>query len=272
MSLNILQLLKKALQQENLAARGERMLPAALYGALAATAFVLANSLVNVYSFPNLPLGIDWAHLIGTWAGFSAAFALAGILAGWFTEEYQGVVAGGAIIAALLAVAFFFQMGAEGDAALTLQSILMAIPLVGVSMLAAGALRWSARRHNEIISKNSTDSRPKRLAGHILVVTAAGLLIGILGRLDLPAEQTLTKFHTYLQAASSDPSVWVQLPVKQVPALPEHFGSDYRFYARRSAFALGSLDLTVRFADGFVLECLFPVGSMNFFTNCWEGQ
>jgi len=259
------------MQQESLSQRGERMLPAALYGALVATAFVLANSLVNVYSFPNLPLGLDWAHILGTWAGFSAAFALAGVIAGWFPEEYQGIVAGGAIIATLLAVAFYFQMGAEGGA-VTLQSILMAVPLVGVSMLAAAALRWTARRHNQLIHKESAEARPRRLAGHILVIALAGVFVGILGRLDLPAEQTLTKFHAYLQAAPGDPSVWVQLPVKQVPALPEHFGVDYRFYARRSALALGSLDLTVLFADGFVLECALPVGSMNFFTTCWEGQ
>lgn len=136
----ILRKFRNAMQQEDLSQRGERMLPAALYGALAASAFVLSNSLVNVYSFPNLPLGMDWLHLIGMWFGFSAAFGLAGAIAGWFTEEYQGIVAGGAIITALLAVAFYFQMGAEGGS-VTLQSILMAVPLVGVSMLAAAALR-----------------------------------------------------------------------------------------------------------------------------------
>lgn len=271
MRFNFSEPFKKSLQQENLSLRGERMLPAAFYGALTATAFVLANALVNVYSFPNLPLGLDWGHILGTWAGFSAAFALAGIIAGWFTEEYQGIVAGGAIITTLLAVAFLFQMGTDGSTP-TLQSILMALPLVGVSMLAAGALRWAARRHNEIIHKESADARARQLARQILVVALAGLFVGILGRLDLPAEQTLTKFHAYLQAAPGDPSVWAQLPVKQVPALPEHFGVDYRFYARRSALALGSLDLTVRFSDGFVLDCMLPVGSMNFFTNCWEGQ
>lgn len=259
------------MQQENLATRGERILPAAFYGALAATAFVWSNALVNVYSFPNLPLALDWAYLFGTWAGFSAAFALAGVIAGWFSEEYQGIVGGGAIFTALLAVVFLFQMGGEGSTP-TLQSILMALPLAGVSMLAAGALRWTARRHNQIIQKESAEARPRRLAGHILMIALAGAFVGVLGRMDLPAEQTLTRFHAYLQAAPKDSSVWTQLPVRQVPTLPEHFGVNYRFYARRSAFALGSLDLTARFEDGFVLECTLPAGSMNFFTNCWEGQ
>lgn len=262
----ILNLFRKSMQQENLSQRGERMLPAAFYGALAATAFVLSNSLVNVYSFPNLPLGVDWVHLFWMWAGFSAAFGMAGVISGWFVEEYQGIVGGGAVMTALLAVAFFFQLGAEGQA-VTVQSMLMAVPLIGVSMAAAAALRWAARRHIQIVHEKAA---PRRLAEHILVIASVGLVIGILGRMDLPSEQTLTKFHAYLQAAPNDPSALVQLPVKQVPSLSEHFGVDYRFYARRSAFALGSLDLTVRFADGFALECTLPVGSLNFFTNCWE--
>jgi hypothetical protein len=158
-------------------------------------------------------------------------------------------------------------MGAKGGA-LTLQSILMAIPLIGVSMLAAGALRWTARKHLEIIHKDAMATRPARLTKHLLLIVVVGAVAGILGRMDLAAEQTLTKFHGYLQTAPGDQSVWVQLPVKQVPELPEHFGVDYRFYVRRSQFALGSLDLRVRFEDGFEMECLLNVGSSNFFTDC----
>jgi len=263
--LNIIQeKLQLALRQESLAARLERMRLAGLYGALAATAFTLANALVNVFSFPNLPLGLDWAQILVQWLGLGAALALAGLIAGWFTEEYNGIAIGGGLITALLALAFLIQMGASGGV-LTLQSILMALPLIGVSMLAAGALRWTARKHLELGRPGSTATR---LIKHLLLVILVGAVAGILGRMDLSAEQTLTKFHGYLQAAPNDQSVWVQLPVKQVPELPEHFGVEYRFYVRRSQLALGSLDLSVRFADGFEMQCLLNVGSSNFFTDC----
>ncbi len=267
----IFETLKVPLQQESLSARSERMIPAALHGALLATAYTLAGAMVNVYSFPKLPLGLDWLHILGSLIGISAAFALAGVIAGWFSEEYNGIVAGGAIITAILAIVFLFQLGAK-NSALTMQSLLMAIPLIGVSMLAAGALRWTARRHNEIIHKDSAEIRPKRLAGHVLQIILVGLFLGILGRMDLPAETTLTQFHELLQAAPNDRSVWVQLPVKQVPALPEHFGQDYTFYVRPSEFALGSLDVTVRFADGFRMDCLLSIGNSNFFTDCLEKE
>jgi len=267
----IFEKLKMHMEQESLSQRGERMLPAAMYGALVATAYVLAGALVNVITFPNLPLGFDWVHILAMCAGIGSAFALAGVIAGWFSEEYIGIVAGGAIITALLAIVFLFQMGAQ-NSALTMQSVLMAVPLIGINMAFAAALRWVARRHLEIVQKEAAETRSKRLAGHILLVLLVGLVFGILGRMDLPAEKTLTQFHQFLQAAPNDPSVWVQLPVKQVPSLPEHFGVDYVFYARQSQIALGALDLTVRFADGFSLNCVLPAGGSSFFTDCREGK
>jgi hypothetical protein len=267
----IFERLKVPLQQESLPMRGERMLPAAMYGALVASAYTLTIALVNVYSFPKLPLGFDWMHIFGMCVGIGAAFALAGVIAGWFSEEHNGIVAGGALITALLAIVFLFQLGAQ-NSALTMQSILMAVPLFGVNMAAAAALRWAARRHLEILHKDSAAMRPKRLTGHILLILLVGIVFGILGRMDLPAEQTLTKFHEFLQAAPNDPSAWAHLPVKQVPSLPEHFDVDYLFYVRRSEFALGTLDVKVRFADGFRLTCLLPVEGASFFTDCREGE
>lgn len=260
-----------SLQHEDLSARGERMLVTAMYGALLATAYSLAIVLVNVYSFPGLPLGFDLAHILPTWAGISIALAAAGAIAGWFSEEYQGIVGGGAIITALLAVVFFVQMGAESSA-LSLQSFLMALPLIGVSMLAAGGLRWTARRHLEILHKDAPELRPRLLAKHLLVIVVVGAFFGILGRMDFPAERTLTHFHKSMQAAQSDPTALSYLPVRQVPALTDHLGVDYRFYVRRSGFVLGALDVTVRFDDGFAMTCLLPVGASNFITDCVEGD
>lgn len=260
-----------SLQHEDLSARGERMLIAALYGALLASAYSLAIVLVNVYSFPGLPLGFDLRHILPTWAGIGIALAAAGAIAGWFSEEYQGIVGGGAIITALLAVVFFVQMGAESST-LSLQSLLMALPLIGVSMLAAGGLRWTARRHLEILRKETPETRSKRLANHLLVVLAVGAFFGILGRMDFPAERTLTHFHKSLQAAPSDSTALSYLPVRQVPALTDHLESGYRFYVRRSGFVLGALDVTVRFDDGFAMTCLLPVGASNFITDCVEGD
>lgn len=259
--------LSNALKQESLSERSKRMLPAAAYGMLAAWAYTLAFHFVNVYSFPNLPLGLDWARLLGMGLSFGTAFGLAGAIAGWFTEAYNGIVGGGAIITALLAAVFMFSSG-SASATLTVQSLLMALPLVGTGMLVAWGLRQAGQIHQNITRAPDPFVRRKRLAGHLATVLLVGLMPGILGRMDLPSERTLTHFHQLLQAAPADPTVRPRLPLRQLPELENHLGGGYVFYARPSARAAGALDVTVRFADGFTMTCFLPIGGSGFITDC----
>ncbi len=269
---NTLENIKRNLQEETPAERGKRILPAAIYGALVASTYILTLSFINVYTFPNLPLSMDWARMLGMWVGFSVAFTLFGAVAAWFTEEYAGIVGGGIISTALLAIFFLFSSRAH-NSTLTMQSIITALPLVGVNMLGAWGLRWTSRRHLAIMCDEKPNLRRKLLAKHVLIIMLAGLIPGLLGRMDLPAERTIGQLHELLQAAPNDPSVWPHLPLRQVPELKEHFGVEYILYPRQSELSAGSLDVTVRFVDGFVMTCFLPVGSdTNFITNCNVGE
>jgi len=264
--------LNQIIQQESFSERRERMLPSAGYGALLAIAYTVAFSLINVISFPGLPLGLDWLRMLGMLVGFGVIFALSGAIAAWFTEEYAGIVGGGILITILLSVVFLFSSDGQGDASV-LQSLISAVPLVGVSMLGAWGLRVAAHRHLAITQKEKPELRRKRLTRHILTILLIGLVSGIFGRMDLPAERTLTQLHELLQAAPDDPSIWPRLPLKKVPALEEHFGVDYVLYPRQSIFSAGALDVTIRFEDGFVMTCFLPISSgSNFITQCSEGD
>ncbi|MBI3174757.1 MAG: hypothetical protein HYZ25_13615 [Chloroflexi bacterium] len=268
---HILENLKTHFQEESLPDRSKRMIPAALYGALIATLYTFTLTFVNVVSYPKLPLGVDWPRTLGMWVGYSLAFAAFGAIAAWFTEEYAGIVGGGIIFTLLLVVVFLVQSGAS-NSTITMQSIITAIPLVGVNMLAAWGLRWAAHRHLTI-QQEEPKARRQHLTRHILIVVLIGFVPGFLGHMDSPAEQSLTQLHTYLQAAPTDSSAWSHLPLKKVPALQDHFGVDYKLYPRWSALSAGALDVTVRFADGYVMTCLLPVGSgSNFITDCNEGE
>jgi hypothetical protein len=197
---------------------------------------------------------------------------LCGAIAGWFTEEYEGIVGGGVIITILLTLVSLITSGAQ-KSILTAQSIITTLPLIGVDMLAAWGLRWVARRHQEIISKEKPELRQRRLAQHVLTVILIGLIPGALGRMDLPSEHTIGQLDELLQAAPNDPSVWPRLPLKQVPALQDHFGENYLVYARQSKQSVGTLDITVRFKDGFTMTCALPVSSeTSFITECNEGS
>ncbi|HLO14088.1 MAG TPA: hypothetical protein VK206_04605 [Anaerolineales bacterium] len=267
----ILERFKSTYQQETPADRSQRMIPAAVSGVLIATAYVLTYFFINVYTFPNLPLGLDWARMFGMWLELSLALALFGAVAAWFTEEHVGIVGGGIIFTVLAGIVFLLSSHPQNRIS-AVQAIIMAFPLLGVSMLGSWGLRWAAHRYLTIKREGKPD-RHKRLTKHVLTLTLIGLIPGILMRMDLPAEQSLAQLHELLQAAPNDPSVWPRLPLKQVPSLQDHFGVDYVFYSRPSALSAGALDVTVRFSDGYTMSCVLPVGSgTSFITQCNEGS
>ncbi|HEY6074029.1 MAG TPA: hypothetical protein VIV15_11740 [Anaerolineales bacterium] len=259
--------IKHYIAQESLAARRERMLLAALYGALIASAYIWSLTLVNVLSFPKLPLGIDWGRTLGMWAGYVLGFALFGAIAGWFTEEYEGIVGGAVIATVLVAILLLFTSGARSST-LTARAIITALPLVGVAMLGAWILRWAARHHMDLARERLRG----KLIQHVLIVALIGLVPGVLGRMDLTAEQRLTEMNQLLLAAPKDPSVWPRLPLDKFPALLGHLSGSYRLYPRRSTNTVGNLDVTIRFGDGYALTCSVPVASgATFINDCVEG-
>ena len=260
--------LKRYFAQETLHSRMERMVPAALYGALIATAYTWSLTLINVLSFPDLPLGVDWGRALGMWAGYALGFALFGAIAGWFTEEYEGIVGGAVIATLLVAILLLFTSGARSST-LTARAIITALPLVGVAMLGAGGLRWAARRHMDL----ARERQRGKLIQHVLIVALIGLVPGVLGRMDLTAEQRLTEMNQLLLAAPKDPAVWPRLPLDQFPALLGHLSGSYRLYPRQSTKMVGNLDVTIRFGDGYALTCSLPVASgATFITDCSEGE
>ncbi|MBI5932732.1 MAG: hypothetical protein HY867_03405 [Chloroflexi bacterium] len=267
----IIATIKTIFEEETLAHRSQRMIPAALYGALIASLYSLTLAFVNVYTFPSLPLGMDWGRTLTMWLGFGVAAALFGALAAWFTDDTSGAVGGGVTFTILLGIVFLLSSDALTSAS-TFQSILMAATLVGVNMLAAGGLRWMANRHLEI-QHDETAARRQRLTKHILTIALIGLVPGVFSRMDLNAQQTIGGLHELLQAAPADPSVLPRLPLKQVPELEKHLGVDYIIYARTSAFSAGALDVTVQFEDGFAMSCVLPTASgVSFITDCNEGN
>lgn len=263
--------LRRSFQEETVAERKARMIPAALSAALIATVYVWTFQVINVYTFPNLPLGVDWPRMLLMWIQLGVALALFGAVAAWFTEDYAGIIGGALIFTVSLAVIFLFSSSAS-NTTITMQAILMAVILIGVGILAAWGLRWAAHRYIAIRDEQGPD-RNKRLAKHVLTLILVGLIPGILMRMDLPAVQALRQLHELLQAAPHDPSVWPRLPLKRVPALQDHFGVDYLIYPRQSSRSAGAMDVTVRFSDGFTMTCLITVGSgESFITQCSEGE
>lgn len=85
----------KSFREETLKERSERMLPGALIGIVAATAYILVLSTVNVITLPALHLSVDWIRMLINLIIYDLVLALVGAIAGWFTDDYMGAVGGG---------------------------------------------------------------------------------------------------------------------------------------------------------------------------------
>jgi len=264
----------KTFRQETLAERGKRMAPGAMYAAIAATVFVLVSSIINIFFFPDLHLAVDWISLLTQWIEFGFALALAGAIVGWFTEEYMGIVGGGVVLTILILVGnLVASLMGGGSAALTAQSFLTALPLVGVGVLLAWAVRVAINRHLYIKQQEAPEVRRKLFVQLMVIVFLVGLIPGILSRFGLSSEYAIRTLNESLQNVATDPSLEVRFPLAKVPALKDHFGMGYTLYARTSASAAGALDITIRFEDGYTVTCLVPTASgySTFLQVCNEG-
>jgi len=259
--------LKKSFQDETLPERSLRMIPAVLCSVLIVSIYTWTFFLINIYTFPNLPLGMDWPRLFGMWFGFSAGLATLGAIATWFTEEHTGMVGGGIVFTLMMVVVFVFASNVGNSP--IFQALIMAVPLMGINMFGAWGLRRMSRQYREAVDLQDQNSRRKALAKFMRTTILLGLIPGMLGRMGSADVRALSQLHELLQAAPTDPTVWTRLPVRQVPSLPEHFGVPYVMYPRQSVFVAGALDVIVQFNDGFTLSCVLPtVSNTAFITLC----
>ena len=259
--------IKKSFQNETLSERSFRMMPAILCSVLIASIYTWVYFLINVYTFPNLPLGMDWPRLLGMWLGFSAGLAALGAIATWFTETHTGIVGGGIIFTLIMTIVFIFSSNIRDS--LIFQSLIMGATLMGINVFGAWGFRRMSRQFREAVDQQDQNSRRKALAKFALITILLGLIPGMLGRMGSADVRALMQLHELLQAAPTDPTVWTRLPVRQVPSLKDHFGVPYVMYPRQSVYAAGALDVTVKFNDGFTLSCILStVNNTAFITFC----
>jgi len=265
----------KSYRQETLVERSMRMVPGAMYGTIATTVYVLVSSVINVIFFPDMHLGIDWIGLLNHWIEFGIALALAGVIVGWFTEEYMGIVGGGVVLTILILVGnLVASMIGSGSAALTLQSFFTALPLVGAGVLLAGAIRIVINRHLHIQQQETPEVRRKLFVQLIIIVFLVGLIPGVFSLLGRTSEYTMRALNENLQNFITDPLLEWRFPYAKVPALKDHFGMDYLLYPRPSVIEAGAMDITIRFKDGYTITCLVPTtsGEQLLLQVCNEGK
>jgi hypothetical protein len=270
----IAEAIRTSYHQETLVERNTRMVPGAIYGTIATTIFVVTSSIINVIFFPDMHLGVDWIGLLIRWVQFGLALALAGVIVGWFTEDYMGIVGGGVVLTILVFVGnLVASLMGNGSASLTFQSFITTLPLIGVGVLLAGAIRVAINRHLHIKQQETREVRRKLYVQLFTIVFMVGLIPGIFSRFGLSSEMTLRTVNNSLQNAATDPLSEYRFPYAKLPALKNHLGMNYTLFAHTSVYEAGSLDITIRFEDGYTITCIVPtsIGEALTIQVCNEG-
>lgn len=266
----------KFFHEETWAERSRRMLPGAMYCAAAVTVYVLVSSLINVIVYPDMHLGVDWLGVLVRWLEYGIALALAGAIIGWFSETIEGVVWGGLILAALLMLgsAVLALLSGMGNTLLG-QSLVTIIPVLGSGVLLAWVIRMAVKRHTDIMEKAEPKTRRKQLTQLIGLVLLVGLIPGVFSLFGTSSRYAIGSLNNALQNYASDKLIESRFPYENLPGLKAHFGMDYTLYARTSGEVSGSLDITIRFVDGYAVTCVVPQLNSNqpiLLDACSEGR
>lgn len=272
--MQFIQQFKTMAQQETPAERRLRMLPGAIYGLIIASTYALVGSLVNQLSFPDLPVGVDWRNLLITWLFFAVWLGVGGAFINWFTQTEESMVTG-LLVMTLIAL---------GAGALTFEGnlpaqfgkiLLLALPVMAISLVMTITLRWLGERHAEIIEREKT-----LMTKNIAILVAIAFAIGGLTGLGLTrwGDSTLNAaryIHDRLQTVAADPAQAETLfSLSDVPDLKSHIGTPYTLRGHPSGQSVVAAEITTEFKDGYQITCILLVfpDKPPFLSACAEGE
>jgi hypothetical protein len=262
-------------REETLYERSERMLPGVIIGIIVGTAYVLTLHTINVISLPALHLSLDWGRMVANLVIYDLVLGLVGAIAGWFTEDYMGAIGGGIVtIVIYLIINWIIIRFTGNNADRIVQLLISALPLLVGAILLCGVYRFSFGRYLRLKQTQPSGKRRARLAGLIAIVILAGLLPGLFSRFDQNAQNVVLTMDERLQAVGGDPTLMAQFPLAEFPTLQGHFGMHFVLYPRVSGSIAGSLDVTIRYDDGYSITCLVPTADpyVQYFKQCFPGN
>src|SRR4030042_6782268 len=171
--------------------------------------YILLSSVINVIVYPDLHLGINWTGLFISWLEVGLVLALAGAIIGWFTEDHEGVVWGGVLLAVLIFVGNLLVALLSGRSAKLMgQSLLLtAIPLIGAGILIAFVIRMPIKRHMRARQQVEPGTRRKQYVQLTLLVILVGLVVGIFSLFGTSSLASIRSMNKTLQEFATDPLI-----------------------------------------------------------------
>jgi hypothetical protein len=187
----------------------------------------------------------------------------------------KAIVGGGVTLTfvLLLANTIAFIVGNTGGVSY-FQVLISSLPMVGICVLAALALRQGINRIAGEKDEEDKRARHKRFFKIIGLVVLLGIIGGFFNRLDLTPVTMLDALNKRLQSTDITSASMVKFPQTVLADVQSHYGEDYRIYIRSAQATVGALDVTMQFNSGYTITCQIPTtsGSYVFMDKCSEGN
>lgn len=261
--------------QESLQSRMERVKQGVVMGLVGSLVYTFSATFVNIISYPDLHLGVNWVNVVTTWIVVCLALILAGFIVGWPTEEVKAIVGGGiALTIVLLAANSIAYLLLNPDTRGSyFQVLVTSLPMVGVSVLAALALRQGMNKLDRARKEENKTTQRKLFNKIIGLVILIGIIGGLFSRFDGTAVTMLQSLNDRLQSTDLTSSSKVRFPENVLSDVQSHYGEGYRLFVRSAAATVGALDVTIRFDSGYTITCQIPTaaGTFIFMDSCAVG-
>lgn len=267
--------LAREFDQETPQSRMQRVKYGIVMGFVGSMVYALSAAFVNVVSYPNLHLAFNWINILTTWIIVCLALILAGFIVGWPTEEVKAIIGGGIALTVVLLVANTIAfLVSTSDKGSYFQVLVASLPMVGVCVLAALALRQGINKLDKAKNEEDKSIQRKRFSKIIGLVILVGLIGGLFSRFDGTAVTMLQSLNDRLQSTDLSSSSTVRFPDNIKTEVQTHFGEGYQLIVRSAAATVGAMDVTILFDSGYTITCQIPTatGTFVFMDSCSEGM
>ena len=271
----IKEIFKKDLEEEPFQARWPRIKYGILIGVVGALLYAIIAATINIISYPDLHLSVNWTSAISIWMIVSLAMTIAGFIVGWPTEEVKAIVGGGVTLTfLLLLVNTILFIGQNVTNQSYFQVLVTSLPMIGVVVLLALAIRQGINKAAAATKEESLATRRKSLAKIFSIVIVLGMIGGLFSRFDGSAVSMLASLNERLQTAELSGISKVKFPSNVLEDVQSRYGQEYGLYIRSAAGTIGALDVTISFVDGYRVTCQIHTvsGSYVFIDACSEGN
>ncbi len=265
---------EREFDEESPQSRLQRVKIGIVIGLIGGIMYALVAATVNVVSYPGLHLVVNWPNTLLTWAVVSLALVAASFIVGWPTEEVRAIVGGGIMLTVVLLLAnTIAYLASQKVAGSYFQVLVSSLPMVGVCVLAALALRQGINKIDAAKKEENKGNRNKRISKIIGLVLLLGMVGGFFSRFDGTAVTMLSALNDRLQSTDITSSSKVRFPENVLTDVQSHYGEEYGLFVRSATSTVGALEVTIKFESGYTVTCQIPTssGSYVFVDACSEG-